>query len=108
MRGSHFRRRSKQGGAFRTSGRQLHRFCDFYNGSGRSGHQLDVGAERLFGYSAPEMLMFPVDRIFTPEDQAKGASEKERAAAQVDGRATDERWHQRKDGSRFWASGLMM
>src|SRR3954467_13706296 len=43
MRGGYFRRRSKQGGAFRTSGRQLHRFCDFYNGSGRSGHQLERG-----------------------------------------------------------------
>jgi len=24
------------------------------------------------------------------------------------GRAEDERWHLRKDGTRFWASGLMM
>jgi hypothetical protein len=25
-----------------------------------------------------------------------------------DGRAADERWHVRKDGSRFWGSGVMM
>ena len=27
---------------------------------------------------------------------------------QSNGRAVDERWHQRKDGTRFWGSGLMM
>src|SRR3954468_15135 len=26
----------------------------------------------------------------------------------ITGRSEDERWHQRKDGSRFWGSGLMM
>ena len=25
-----------------------------------------------------------------------------------DGRFVNERWHQRKDGSKFWGSGLMM
>jgi len=68
----------------------------------------NVGAERLFGYSAGEVLSCSADLIFTPEDQAEDAAEKERSAARADGRATDERWHQRKDGSRFWASGLMM
>jgi PAS domain S-box-containing protein len=28
--------------------------------------------------------------------------------ALADGRSSDERWHQRKDGSRFWASGELM
>ena len=28
--------------------------------------------------------------------------------ARTNGRAEDERWHMRKDGSRFWASGLLM
>jgi PAS domain S-box-containing protein len=83
-------------------------FAIFTTGPDGAVTSWNVGAERLFGYSAPEMLMSSVDRLFTPEDQAEGAPEKERAAARVDGRATDERWHQRKDGSRFWASGLMM
>jgi len=68
----------------------------------------NVGAERLFGYSAREMLSCSADLIFTPEDRSEGAPERERLAARTHGRATDERWHQRKDGSRFWASGLMM
>src|SRR4051812_17533074 len=68
----------------------------------------NVGAERLFGYSENEIMARSADRIFTPEDRADGAAEKERSTAERDGRAADERWHQRKDGSRFWASGLMM
>src|SRR3954463_9703856 len=68
----------------------------------------NVGAERLFGYSENEIMARSADRIFTPEDRADGAAEKERSTAERDGRAADERWHQRKDGSRFWASGLLM
>jgi PAS domain S-box-containing protein len=68
----------------------------------------NVGAERLFGYSESEITGRSADVIFTPEDRALGAAQQERIAARRDGRAADERWHQRKDGSRFWASGLMM
>jgi PAS domain S-box-containing protein len=68
----------------------------------------NVGAERLFGYTEVEMLGFSADVIFTPEDRAAGAPAKERSEARADGRAADERWHQRKNGCRFWASGLMM
>jgi PAS domain S-box-containing protein len=68
----------------------------------------NLGAERLFGYAADEMLGRTGDVLFIPEDRAKGASEKERSEARANGRAADERWHERKDGSRFWASGLLM
>jgi PAS domain S-box-containing protein len=68
----------------------------------------NVGAERLFGFVEDEMLGCSADGIFTPADRAAGAPQKERSEASTNGRATDERWHQRKDGSRFWASGLMM
>jgi PAS domain S-box-containing protein len=68
----------------------------------------NVGAERLFGYSESEIIGTSGDVIFTVEDRAGGAPEKERAQALATGRGIDERWHQRKDGSRFWASGLMM
>jgi PAS domain-containing protein len=46
--------------------------------------------------------------IFTPEDRALGAPAKERQDALANGRAAGERWQLRKDGTRFWASGLMM
>jgi len=68
----------------------------------------NVGAERLFGFAEDQMLGRSADVIFTPEDRAKAAPQKERSEARMNGRATDERWHQRRDGSRFWASGLMM
>ncbi len=68
----------------------------------------NVGAERLLGYAEEEILGRDVDLIFTPEDRAAGAPEGERRTALVQGRAEDERWHVRKDGSRFWGSGLLM
>ena len=46
--------------------------------------------------------------IFTPEDRAAGAPEHEAEVAFAEGRSADERWHLRKDGSRFWGSGSMM
>ena len=66
------------------------------------------GAERLFGYSEPEIIGRSADAIFTPEDRAEGVPRREREVARRDGRAADERWHQRKDASRFWASGVLM
>ncbi len=66
------------------------------------------GAERVFGWTAEEMRGRPADRFFTPEDRAEGCAELEMRLAREEGRASDERWHVRKDGSRFWASGEMM
>jgi PAS domain S-box-containing protein len=68
----------------------------------------NVGSERLFGYSEDEILGSTADVIFLPEDRQRGAPEQERLQALRDGRGADERWHQRRDGSRFWASGLLM
>jgi PAS domain S-box-containing protein len=66
------------------------------------------GAWRLLGWHENEILGRDGRVIFTPEDRAAGAPEKEMETASSDGRAEDERWHLRKDGSRFWASGLLM
>jgi len=68
----------------------------------------NTGAERVLGWSAEEMRGEPIDRIFTPEDRAEGRSGLEMRRAVEMGRANDERWHVRKDGSRFWATGEMM
>ena len=45
--------------------------------------------------------------IWTREDRAAGLPQQEMATALRLGRAEGERWHLRKDGSRFWANGLM-
>ncbi|HEX8509401.1 MAG TPA: PAS domain S-box protein [Propionibacteriaceae bacterium] len=68
----------------------------------------NIGAERLFGFTEGEVVGHSGDVIFTPEDRGAGVPGEERSRASADGRAVDERWHQRKDGSRFWASGLLM
>jgi PAS domain S-box-containing protein len=66
------------------------------------------GAERLLQYKEKEILGKYGGIFFTPEDCAKGIDKKEMASALTRGRAEDERWHVRKDGSRFWGSGLML
>ncbi|HYF53789.1 MAG TPA: PAS domain S-box protein [Salinarimonas sp.] len=66
------------------------------------------GAQRITGYEEAEAVGRSGEIIFTPEDRAAGAHDHEMNRAQSSGRAVDERWHQRKDGSRFWASGLLM
>ena len=66
------------------------------------------GAEKILGWTAEEMMGRSGELIFIPEDRAAGAVEAELTKAITNGRAEDERWHARKDGSRFWGSGLMM
>jgi PAS domain S-box-containing protein len=68
----------------------------------------NAGAERLLGWTAEEVVGRSADLIFTPEDRAAGVPEREAAKALAEGRASNERWHLRKDGSRFWGSGLTM
>ena len=63
-------------------------------------------AERLLGYRADEILGQPSSRFFIPEDLSVGEHEKELQTAISQGQASDDRWQVRKDGSRFWASGL--
>lgn len=67
----------------------------------------NAGAERVFGYSEEEIIGQPLALLFTPEDRAAGVPGHERFTALKEGRAEDERWHIRKDGSRFYCSGIM-
>jgi PAS domain S-box-containing protein len=79
-------------------------------GTDRDGGVTDwnLGAERIFGWSSAAMRGRPIAQLFTPEDRAIGRPETEMHLARERGRADDERWHLRADGSRFWASGEMM
>jgi two-component system CheB/CheR fusion protein len=65
------------------------------------------GAERILGWNEKEAIGQSGAMLFTPEDRAAFVPERELSEAEQAGRATDERWHIRKDGSRFWASGVM-
>ncbi|PZO81298.1 MAG: hybrid sensor histidine kinase/response regulator [Mesorhizobium amorphae] len=68
----------------------------------------NTGAENVFGWSASEMLGRPAAELFTPEDRESGRVATEKRLSLQDGRSRDERWHLRKDGSRFFASGEIM
>jgi two-component system CheB/CheR fusion protein len=65
------------------------------------------GAEHMFGYTAEEVTGEDVAIIFTPEDRRRGMPLKERETARETGRAADERWHIRKNGTRFYVSGVL-
>ena len=68
----------------------------------------NTGAQTILGYDREEAIGASADIIFTEEDRAAGVPLAEVEKALADGRATDERWHVRKNGSRFWGSGVMM
>jgi PAS domain S-box-containing protein len=63
------------------------------------------GAENLFGYVTDEILGEDFAIIFTPEDRADAAPEEEVGRALRDNYSPDQRWHVRKDGSRFFVHG---
>jgi PAS domain S-box-containing protein len=65
------------------------------------------GAEKILGWTAEEMRGNPVERFFTQEDRLAERPATEMKLSLENGRATDERWHLRADGSKFWASGEM-
>lgn len=66
------------------------------------------GAVRILGWTEEEMIGRPAAVFFTPEDRQAGVPQAEMRSSLENGRGNDERWHLRKDGSQFWASGEMM
>jgi two-component system CheB/CheR fusion protein len=67
----------------------------------------NIGAEKMFGYTSEEATGKSGAVVFTPEDLARGVFEDEIRRAHDVGRASDERWHIRKDGSRLFISGVL-
>jgi PAS domain S-box-containing protein len=68
----------------------------------------NVGAQAIFGWTPSQAIGMAGAELFTPEDREAGAPTAEMKRALVDGRSVNERWHVRKDQSRFWGSGLLM
>lgn len=68
----------------------------------------NTGAHNLMGMSAEEAIGQPLASLFTVQDQNSGYPGVEMQQARELGRAEDVRWHMRRDGSRFWASGVLM
>jgi PAS domain S-box-containing protein len=66
------------------------------------------GAERIVGWSEDEIIGRSAELFFTREDNAAGRAASEMREAARSGRARDERYHMRRDGSRFYADGMMV
>ncbi|NJR49670.1 MAG: PAS domain S-box protein [Leptolyngbyaceae cyanobacterium CSU_1_3] len=67
----------------------------------------NIGSEIVLGYQESEILGQYFDRFFPPDSIAQGIPEQELRTAATEGRSHQERWHLRKDGTRFWASEVM-
>ena len=63
----------------------------------------NVGAERIKGYQAAEIVGRHFSCFYSEEDVRAGRPERNLEVATREGRAEDEGWRVRKDGSRFWA-----
>jgi PAS domain S-box-containing protein len=61
------------------------------------------GARRIKGYEPQEIIGKHFSRFYASEDIEAGKPWTELAIAREHGRAEDEGWRLRKDGSRFWA-----
>lgn len=94
--------------SLRTVTEQVQHFAIF--GLNRRGQveSWNPGAERLFGFAAPEIIGQDFAILFTPEDRAAGAPAWEMGQAAETALAQDERWHQRKDGTRFFVNGVLV
>jgi two-component system, chemotaxis family, CheB/CheR fusion protein len=69
-------------------------------------HSWNTGAQRMYGYSSEDIVGRPFDVLFTQEDREANVPATELERARSDGRAVDERYHVRSDGTLFYASGV--
>ena len=67
----------------------------------------NAGARRIKGYTANEIIGRHFSLFYVPEDIELGKPWTEMALAREHGRAEDEGWRMRKDGSRFWARAVV-
>lgn len=106
--------RAAEADLFRTAGlyqgliESLEDFAVFLMDENRTTTTWNPGVGKILNYEEEEWVGLAGDVIFTPEDREAGAPSLEQETAIRDGRALDDRWHVRKDGSRFWASGVMV
>ena len=67
----------------------------------------NAGAQDTFGYAEDEIVGQPFELLFTPEDRAAGVPAAEMKAALAEKSIKEDRWHLRKDGTRFYSSGVL-
>jgi PAS domain S-box-containing protein len=64
----------------------------------------NIGAKRIKGYAAAEIVGQHFSRFYTDEDREAGIPAAALELARREGRYESEGWRVRKDGTRFWAS----
>jgi PAS domain S-box-containing protein len=64
----------------------------------------NVGARRIKGYTAEEIIGQNFSRFYTPEDVKRGLPGHVLQTAREEGHYQGEGWRLRKDGSRFWSN----
>jgi PAS domain S-box-containing protein len=67
----------------------------------------NVGAERIKGYGADEIIGHHFSRFYTDRDRAAGLPARALRIATEEGRYEAEGWRVRKDGSLFWANAII-
>jgi len=67
----------------------------------------NLGAQRIKGYTADEIIGQHFSRFYTPEEQEAGRPATLLGWAAEYGRYEDEGWRVRKDGTRFWADVIL-
>jgi PAS domain S-box-containing protein len=65
------------------------------------------GAQRIKGYTAPEILGRDFSIFYSEADREKGVPEQALQRATSEGRFEAEGWRRRKDGTEFWASTVL-
>jgi PAS domain S-box-containing protein len=66
------------------------------------------GVGEVLGFVEDQFVDQNVSIIFTREDIENGVVDDQMREAADVGKARDRKWHVRRDGSRFWANGLLM
>ncbi len=65
------------------------------------------GAERILGFRKDEILGRSFSLFFTTEDQTRGEPMRKLRQATIEGRSEEDSWRVRKDGQRFWCTGVL-
>jgi PAS domain S-box-containing protein len=68
----------------------------------------NAGAQQILGWPATDLIGRAFPEIWTVGDRTAKAEDDERSQCLANGRSEEERWHLRKDGTRFWAHTLTM
>ncbi|AWK88446.1 PAS domain-containing hybrid sensor histidine kinase/response regulator [Azospirillum thermophilum] len=66
------------------------------------------GAGRILGWEAEAIRGLHLEVIYPPEDRAAGRPARAVEAALAAGHCREERWYQRRDGSRFWGAATLV